>query len=240
MTAAAVAARSATAHDAWARRLHVLLGVQSAILVLASVNRLWDGTDAEVLPDDALRVVDVVNLFVLVPASALAFFLLLEHVLADVDRRSRLRLRVGFVAALYLFAASYGMHEPADSLHARFCDGSSSAACDAIAYQDDGLSHGLYFAGLLGINAVLLFAQSAATSARGFDRRVVLANAALVALAIAANLGFEDVGLDLLVVAAVATLALVLLRRSGPRALTVYFAVAYGAGLVLAVAAQAA
>src|SRR3712207_8341306 len=55
------------------------------------------GTDAEILRDDALRVVDGVNLFVLVPASALAFYLLLEHVLADAPPGARLRLRIAFV-----------------------------------------------------------------------------------------------------------------------------------------------
>ena len=248
MTAAVEAAPAAlpgaaAARTAWTRRLHVLLGVQSLVLVLASVNRLWSGTDAEILPDDALRVVDAVNLFVLVPASALAFYLLLEHVLVDVAARTRRALRIGFVAALYLFAVSYGMHEPADYLHARFCDGGDGGAfCGAVAYQDDELSHQLYFAGLLGINAVLLLAQAAAASVGSAlarrDRRLVLANASLVAAAIVANLGFEEIGLDLFVVAAVVALALVLLRRHGSRALTLYFAWAYGIGLVLTVAAK--
>jgi hypothetical protein len=227
------------------RRIHILLGAQSLILVLASVNRLWDGTDAEILPDASLRVVDAVNLLVLAPASVLAFFLLLEHVLTGAPERPRLALRFGFVAAAYLFAASYGMHEPADYLHARFCDGGDEGPfCAAIAYQDDGISHGLYFAGLVGISAVLLLAQAASrsvgTALDRRDRRLVLANASLVALAIAANLGFEEIGLDLVVVAAVFALAAVLLRRSGPRALTLYFAWGYGAGLVLTVAAKLA
>jgi hypothetical protein len=72
---------------AWTRRLQVLLGAESVLLVLASVNRLWDATDAEVLPHGSLRVVDVVNLMVLAPASALVLYLLLEHVLGDLPRR---------------------------------------------------------------------------------------------------------------------------------------------------------
>src|SRR3712207_427992 len=99
---------------AWTRRLHLLLGFQSLILLLASVNRLWSGTDAPVLAYESLRVVDLVNLLVLVPASALAFYMLLEHLLPDVSRPARRALRVAFVAALYVFAISYGIHEPAD------------------------------------------------------------------------------------------------------------------------------
>jgi hypothetical protein len=39
-----------------------------------------------VLPHGSLRAVDVVNLLVLAPVSALVLYLLLEHVLGDVSR----------------------------------------------------------------------------------------------------------------------------------------------------------
>ena len=150
---------------------------------------------------------------------------------------------MAFVAALYLFAVSYGMHEPADYLSARFCERDDGPLCDVVSYQDDQLSHFLYFAGLVGIVAVLLVAQAKATAlGAGLaprDRTLVLLNASIVALAIAGNLGFEEIGLDLFVVAAVAALALYLLRRCGPRALILYFAWAYGAGLVATVALKA-
>jgi len=225
-------------------RIHLLLTAQSLVLVLASVNRLWSATDVEILPGEALRIVDVVNLLVLAPASALLFLLLLEHVLAGAAGRSHAVLRVAFAGALYLFAASYGMHEPTDYLNQRFCAGDSDPAlCAIVAYQDDELSHGLYFAGLIGISTVLLLAQSASAIGSVLTARhlrAVLANASLVAAAIVANLGFEEIGLDLVVVAAVAVTAIVLLRRHGPRALTVYFAAAYGAGLLLTIAAKLA
>lgn len=66
---------------AWLVRLHVLLGVQSLLLVLALVNRLWSATDVYVLPHEALRLVDLLNLLVFPPASVLASYLLLEHLL---------------------------------------------------------------------------------------------------------------------------------------------------------------
>ena len=212
------------------RRIHALLAVQSLLLVLASVNRLWDATNVAVLPHQALRLVDVLNLLVLAPASVLVFHLLLEHL-----SPSR-TLRVAFVAAVYLFAASYGMHEAADYLNARFCPG-DTALCGIVGYQDDELSHLLFFAGFAGIAATLLAAQAASpavTTTR--DRILVLANAALVAVAIVANLGFEAIGLDLYVVAAVALLALVLWLRRGPRPLILYYASSYTAGLLITAA----
>jgi hypothetical protein len=216
------------------RRLHLLLAVQSGLLILASVNRLWDATDVPVLPHEALRLVDVLNLLVLAPASLLAFHLLLEHVLTGASARARRALRFAFLAAAYLFAASYGMHEAADYLHARFCPGDETL-CGIVAYQDDQLSHLLFFAGFAGIAATLLAAQSVvpaiATTTR--DRALIIANATLVAAAIVANLGFEEIGLDLFVVAAVALLAVVLWLRRGPRPLILYYASAYTVGLLV-------
>jgi hypothetical protein len=210
------------------RRIHLLLALQSLLLVLASVNRLWDATDVAVLPHGALRLVDVLNLLVLAPASVLVFHVLLEHL------GSTPKLRLAFVAAVYLFAASYGMHEAADYLSARFCPG-DPALCGIVGYQDDELSHLLFFAGFAGIAATLLAAQAVAPAiaATTKDRVLLLANAALVAAAIVANLGFEEIGLDLFVVAAVAILAIVLWLRRGPRPLILYYASAYTVGLLV-------
>src|SRR3712207_1628052 len=98
------------------RTLHLLLAAQSLVLLAASVNRLWDATDVELLPHGALRLVDLLNLLVIAPAGLLVFHALLEHL------RPGRWSRLAFAAAAYLFAASYGMHEAADYLHARFCD----------------------------------------------------------------------------------------------------------------------
>jgi hypothetical protein len=210
------------------KTFHLLLGAQSLILVLASVNRLWDGTDVAVLPHGALRLVDLLNLVVLAPAGLLVFHALLEHL------RPGRWARLAFIAAAYLFAASYGMHEAADYLDARFCPGAGEL-CEIVGYQDDELSHLLFFAGFAGIAAVLLAAQAAAPTApaEGRDRALILVNAALVAAAIVANLSFEEIGLDLLVVAAVAALALAMWLRRGPRPLFLYFGSSYTAGLLL-------
>jgi hypothetical protein len=213
------------------KKLHRLLAAQSLILVAASVNRLWDATDVAVLPHGALRLVDVLNLLVIAPAGLLVFHALLEHLSPGP------KLRLAFVAAAYLFAASYGMHEAADYLNARFCDAGPSELCAIVGYQDDELSHLLFFAGFTGIAAVLLAAQAAApATADGTDRALILANASLVAAAIVANLSFEEIGLDLVVVAAVAVLAVALWLRYGPRPVILYFASAYTAGLLVTAA----
>jgi hypothetical protein len=235
-------AAAGSADAVWRRRLLLLLGVQSLLLVLTSINRLSDVTAAPLLPNEGLRGVELVNLLVLPPVSALGWYLVLEHVLArGADRRLRRRLRLAFAAALYLFALSYGMHEPANYLSERFCQGAGGdGLCAAIAYQDDELSHLLFFAGFAGIQAVLLAAQAAVAGAtaalRGGERVLLLANAGLVAAAIVANLAFEEIGLDLAVIAALAAGATWLLRRHGPAPLLVYFAAANLGGLVVTAA----
>jgi hypothetical protein len=238
----AAAARPATAERAWTRRLHVLLGAQSLLLVLASLNRLTSIGDVELLPHGSLRAIELVNLLVLAPVSALAFYLLLEHLLGGVAARTRTVLRLAFLGALYLFAASYGMHEPANYVGERFC-GSGGRLCDVVGYHDDGLSHLLFFAGFAGIAAVLLVAQAIATGVAALPLRsygLLLANSTLIAAAIVANLGFEPIGLDLAVVALVAGLALALLRRAGARPVIVYFAWAYVLGLIATTAVKLA
>ncbi len=225
------------------RRVHVLLAAESLLLVLASINRLWSATDIRVLPHGSLRLVELLNLLVFPPASVLVFYLLLEHLLAEAPAPTRRRLRLWFLAATYLFALGYGMHEPANYLHDRFCSSERGALCEIVAYQDDELSHFLFFAGFAAIDVVLLAAQAAVDEGlrpRGRDLALILANAALVAAAIVANLGFEDIGLDLVVVALVAAIALGLLRSRGPRPVIVYFAAAYAAGLVVTTAVKLA
>jgi hypothetical protein len=215
------------------KTLHLLLGAQSLILVAASLNRLWDATDVAVLPHGALRLVDVLNLLVIAPAAVLVFHALLEHVIADARARW---LRLAFIAAVYLFAASYGMHEAADYLNARFCPGQAEL-CELVGYQDDELSHLLFFAGFTGIAAVLLAAQATVAGPTSrTDRALILANATIVAAAIVANLSFEEIGLDLLAVAAVAVLAITLWLRLGPRPLILYLASSYTVGLVVTAA----
>ena len=64
------------------------------------------------------------------------------------------------------------------------------------------------------------------------DTAVLLLNALFVALGIFANLGFEEIGLDLYVVLGLALLSGRLLWRNGRQPLLIYYSVAYGVGLV--------
>jgi hypothetical protein len=221
-------------------RTHLLLGVQSLVAVGVSVNRLSPGTTGYVAANQFLRWVDLGNLLLSL-VSVLAFWALLEHVsgpaAAEPGRTGRLGL--GFQLGAYLIGVGYGLHELTNYLHARFCASKSGGPiCPIIAFHDDGFSHYLFFAGFTLVSAVLMLAQArfAARDRVGpRDLALLALNGVFIAAGIVANLAFEEIGLDLYVVAAVALLALLLLRRFGRRPLLVYYAVGYPLGFLVTV-----
>jgi hypothetical protein len=238
--------------DRSVRRLHILLGVQSAIVALVSVNRLSDATRRFVAANEYLRWVDLVNLL-LALASLVTAYLLIRH-LADDSPHSATRrdglahraLSLVFFVGVCLYAGSYGDHEVTNYLHDRFCVGTSDAdgsLCRIIAYHDDEFSHYLFFAGFTIITVAIMLTQALfprdGRPSRG-DTALVALNALIIAAGIVANLGFEKIGLDLYVVAAVAVLSVYLLVRQPRQLILRYYAIAYILGTAGAGVAQLA
>src|SRR5688572_4228785 len=112
-----------TGSDPSLRTTHVLLTVQSVVVVLVSVNRLTALGEAYVLPNEFLRWIDLNNM-VLALVSLLAFYLLKRHLTTGAPSATAARwgstaLGLGFILGAYLLAASYGDHEPTNYLHGR-------------------------------------------------------------------------------------------------------------------------
>lgn len=215
-------------------RVHVLLGVQSIIIILLSINRLSSLTEGYVLPNEFLRWVDFNNMLVLPLVSVIASYLLKKHI----ERAGRWLLiwNVVFLVGVYLLAASYGDHEVTNYLHLRFCaDDTTSDLCRIIIFNDDDFSHWVFFTGFVLINAALLFIQVISPYGAVLPRRDVIllvVNGLFIAAGIFANLGFEAIGLDLYVVALLAALAIGLWWRRGAQPLIVYYTTAYTVGLI--------
>ena len=218
--------------------LHVLLGVQSLLIVLVSVNRLTTATTGYVASNQFLRWVDLDNM-VLGLLAVVVYHLLvryLERRSPPASRRARDALGVAFVLGAYLYAAGYGSHEVTNYLHVRFCPDTSGGLCRIIAYHDDQFSHLLFFAGFIVLNVVVMLTQAiSADPGRpgAADNVGVIVNALFVAAGVVANLAFEEIGLDLYVVAAVAAFAVVLLWRQPRRLIHRYYAVAFVLGLAV-------
>ena len=227
------------------RRIHSLLAVQSIVATLVSINRLGTWTLGYVLPNEFLRWVDFNNMLVLPLVGLVAFYLLKKTIEYDSPAReghSHLALNLGFIVGVYLLAAGYGDHEVTNYLHARFClSDSTSDLCRIVIFNDDEFSHWIFFTGFVMVNAALLFLQNLfphKEQLAGKDVALLVANSIFLAAGILANLGFEEIGLDLYVIFLLAIISAYFLWQHGRQPLFVYYTAAYWMGLAASLVAQ--
>jgi hypothetical protein len=223
--------------------IHILLVVQTVIIIFASINRLGRFTLGYVAENEFLRWVDLLNMVVFPLASMVAFYVLKKEIEYDSPRkdgRRHLALNLAFIIGIYLLGASYGDHEVTNYLNWRFCDENvlDSNLCRIVIFNDDEFSHWLFFIGFSLVNAALpllqvLFPYLGEVTAR--DIALLVFNGLFIAAGIVANLAFEEIGFDLYVVALLTGLSLVLLRQNGRQPLLIYFATAYTVGLIVTV-----
>jgi hypothetical protein len=219
-------------------RTHALLSIQSVVVILVSINRLSSLAEGYVLQNQFLRWIDLNNMLVLPLISLVAFYLLKQHMEYDGPAREgrwHRVLGVVFIIGAYLLGASYGDHEVTNYMHARFCpDGDTSDLCRIVVFNDDEFSHWVFFTGFVLVNAVLLLLQVVFPHPGRLARRdmaLLGLNGLFIGLGIFANLAFEEISLDLYVIALLAALAVWLLRRRGAQPLPIYYSVAYCFGL---------
>jgi hypothetical protein len=228
------------------KRIHLLLAVQSVVAILVSINRLGTWTLGYVLPNEFLRWVDFNNMLVLPLISLVAFYLLKKTIEYDSparEGRAHLVLNLVFIVGLYFLGASYGDHEVTNYLHTRFClEDTTSDLCRIVIFNDDEFSHWVFFTGFVLVNASLLFLQNVFPYREKLtptDVGLLVVNALFLGAGILANLGFEEIGLDLYVVAVLAILSAYLLWRRGKQPLFIYYTAAYWLGLIASLIAQA-
>ena len=228
------------------KRIHSLLAVQSVVAILVSINRLGTWTLGYVLPNEFLRWVDFNNMLVLPLISLVAFYLLKKTIEYDSparEGRTHLALNLVFIIGLYFLGASYGDHEVTNYLHTRFClEDTASDLCRIVIFNDDEYSHWVFFMGFVLVNASLLFLQNVfpyKEKLTATDVGLLVVNALFLGAGILANLGFEEIGLDLYVVAVLAILSAYLLWRRGKQPLFIYYTAAYWLGLIASLIAQA-
>jgi hypothetical protein len=228
------------------KRIHALLGVQSLVGILVSINRLGTWTLGYVLPNEFLRWVDFNNMLVLSLISLVALYLLKKAIEYNSPARegpAHIAWNLVFIIGLYLTAASYGDHEVTNYLHQRFCaTDTTSDLCRIIIFNDDEFSHWVFFTGFVMVNAAILFLQDIfpyREKISSTDIALLALNALFLGAAVLANLGFEEIGLDLYVVALLALISAYLLGRRGRQPMFIYYAVAYWLGLIASIIAQA-
>ncbi|MCQ3938709.1 MAG: hypothetical protein DPW18_16930 [Chloroflexi bacterium] len=227
------------------KRIHLLLAVQSIVAILVSINRLGSWTLGYVLPNEFLRWVDFNNMLVLPLISLTALYLLKKSIEYDApvrESRAHLAWNLIFIIGLYLTAASYGNHEVTNYLHVRFCEPDpGSDLCRIVIFNDDEFSHWVFFTGFVTVNAAVLFLQGLfphREKLSGMDTGLLLLNSLFLGAGVFANLGFEEIGLDLYVVALLALASTFLLWKRGRQPMFVYYTSAYWLGLVGSLIAQ--
>jgi len=228
------------------KRIHALLGVQSLVAILVSINRLGTWTLGYVLPNEFLRWVDFNNMLVLPLISVVASYLLkktIEYDSPQRESRPHIAWNLVFIVGLYLLAVSYGDHEVTNYLHQRFCDtDTTSDLCRIVIFNDDEFSHWVFFTGFVMGNAAILFIQNLfphRDRITNADFALLALNALFLGAGVFANLGFEEIGLDLYVVALLAIISAYLLWRRGRQPMFVYYTIAYWLGLFASIIAQA-
>lgn len=228
------------------KRIHTLLGIQSLVGILVSLNRLGTWTLGYVLPNQFLRWVDFNNMLVLSLTSLVALYLLKKAIEYNSPARegsAHMTWNLVFIVGLYLTAASYGDHEVTNYLHLRFCaTDTTSDLCRIIIFNDDEFGHWVFFAGFVMVNAAILFLQNVFPYRERIstgDIALLALNALFLGAAILANLGFEEIGLDLYVVALLALISTFLLLRRGKQPMFIYYTIAYWLGLITSLGAQA-
>ncbi|MDX1520957.1 MAG: hypothetical protein R3264_04980 [Anaerolineae bacterium] len=232
----------ALSRESTLRNIHVLLSVQSLLIILLSINRLSSLTGGYVAATEFLRWVDFNNMLILPLISMVAFYLLKKQLEYNSPAREGGRhvgLNLMFLVGVYLLAASYGNHEVTNYLHLRFCpDGETSQLCQIIIFNDDAFSHWVFFTGFVLVNVAIMLIQALfphQTSLNPSDKIWIMLNGLFIGVGIFANLAFEVIGLDLYIVALLTALALALFWRKGAQPLFIYYATAYSLGLVATV-----
>jgi hypothetical protein len=225
-------------------RIHVLLGVQSLLAILVSINRLGPWTLGYVLPNEFLRWVDLNNILIALISLVTGYLLkkTLEYNSPQREGRAHTVWNLVFIIGVYLTAVSYGDHEVTNYLHVRFCEPDpGSDLCRIVIFNDDEFSHWLFFAGFIMVNTAILFLQAVFPhqgTVSGRDIGLLMLNSLFLGLGVMANLGFEEIGLDLYVVALLAFVATFLLWRSGKQPMFIYYTTAYWLGLLGSLLAQ--
>lgn len=226
------------------KRIHILLSVQSLLAILVSVNRLGTWTPGYALPNQFLRWVDLNNMLVALISLVTGYLLkkTIEYNSPAREGRAHTAWNLVFIVGVYLTAVSYGIHEVTNYLHARFClDDPSGDLCRIVIFNDDEFSHWLFFAGFIMVNAAILFLQDVFPhqgKTSGGDVALLLLNSLFLGLGVMANLGFEEIGLDLYVAAFLALISAYLLWKRGRQPMFVYYTSAYWLGLAGSLLAQ--
>jgi hypothetical protein len=219
-------------------RLNWLFTATSLSVLLVTAERFSFTTRVLLQPHDFLRLHELVQMVLLILATAVIPTMLLREVsrgFAALTSRAGLWLLLTFVVGVYYYSTGNGVHELASFTFNTYCapDQLADALCGGLFFNDYFTGNVLYFVGAFLMNvALLLFErQNPNESFRPRHLPVLLANAVLYAFAVFAYGAFDRVLVGLVYTVVMALFAIVLLwpvrRRFAHHPVITYTTVGY-------------
>lgn len=186
-------------HENRLRNTIVLIGMISLVIVLASLSRKLGLGFLKMKALDALRVCDLLTLFVFAPAVIMLGWTLFKETCV---RRSVV-LESAVILGIFFLGVGFGMHEPANVLNGGAI--TPKALKESLNFFDNYLGHWIFFAGFMSLTVSLSVAETRDPLERNVPRWI-LAAAILAGLAVAAaiygNMVNEKTGVDIAVLGA--------------------------------------
>lgn len=214
-------------------RTLALISALAALMLAAWVNRKLETGFLEIRRLDALRLRDLLTLFVLAP---LGILLMWELFKVSAPKAGR-KLAWLFITAVFLLGMGFGMHEPTNAIRVAGLP-APEALRDSLRFFDDDLGHWIFFAGF----ALCVLTFAAAETESPFERPLpawAVSMSILSGLAVAAsiygNMAWEDTAPDLAVMLACLAAVFVCHARHGfvslkrlPMTLSMYVSLGLG------------
>ena len=229
------------------KRLHLLFSLSSLVVVLVSIERFSFTTHVLLQPYQFLRLHEVLQIVVLILATAIIPFFLFQEVTGNFSHLTKNKKRgmfLGsvFIAGIYFYASGNAFHELASFLFNQYCDVNNVAGqlCGSLFFNDYYTGNILYFIGafLFTLALILLEIVQPHVLMTKRDMWLLVPNGLIYALAIIAYAGFDRVlvGLVYALVTTLVVAAILLIRRKELRSLpiTSYTAFTYIIGTLVA------
>lgn len=218
------------------RWISILLTIQTLLFAGASLNRLARFSMGPVADNQFLRWRDFNNLMIFPPLTVLVAFGFREILFRNGGTRN-LFADMLFIVAIYFLGAGYGVHELANYLSVLFKNRNDidPVLREIIRFNDDDFSHWIFFAAFITLNVVMLLWQAAnqfRTKLSIVDTILVIANAAVLSVAIYLNLSRGELGFDLAVLLVPAALALFLWTKDKKQPVYIYYFFGLWPGLI--------
>ena len=175
------------------------MGLIAAVIVLSTLSRKLGLGFLKMKALDALRVCDLLTLFVFTP-----FIVILGWTLFKTTQiRRSVMLESAVILGIFLFGMGFGMHEPANVLRAGSAH-AERALRESLLFFDDYLGHWIFFAGFMLLTVSLSVAETRDPQDRPIPKwglAITIMLGLAVAVSIYGNMIHEKTGVDIAVLA---------------------------------------